>query len=435
MREIILPVLLYVLEIVRYIIAHKLFFDGKIKGLKQMILSGIIYLVVMSLGNFPLENRYLVSYVAAGISVYFIFAGNWKVKIFRILSILTVTVSMDELIGIILSFGFDSVIPSEIKAIIESMVTIILFFLCVLVKNEYRLLDSKEEIFPEMRKSIIVLCLLINLSVAVCGLLYMQKYIMNEKIKLLCNIISFFSYGCIIIVVIFILSMKSANERMGKLIETERALKQMSENYYSALLRKEEETRKYRHDMNNHILCLKEYAKKEKASDTLQYIGILQERLEEIQKRVYFTGNDILDILLNYYLQSLEDIDITVTGMCKCKIEINDADFCIVISNLLQNAVEEIHRLEDEDRYIRINVEQGKSFFRLEIRNSSKAFFNKNKKLPETQKEDKENHGIGLINIIETMKRNQGKIEIEGNGKEVCAIAILPIEITVQKVN
>lgn len=435
MREIILPVLLYVLEIVRYIIAHKLFFDGKIKGLKQMILSGIIYLVVMSLGNFPLENRYLVSYVAAGISVYFIFAGNWKVKIFRILSILTVTVSMDELIGIILSFGFDSVIPSEIKAIIESMVTIILFFLCVLVKNEYRLLDSKEEIFPEMRKSIIVLCLLINLSVAVCGLLYMQKYIMNAKIKLLCNIISFFSYGCIIIVVIFILSMKSANERMGKLIETERALKQMSENYYSALLRKEEETRKYRHDMNNHILCLKEYAKKEKASDTLQYIGILQERLEEIQKRVYFTGNDILDILLNYYLQSLEDIDITVTGMCKCKIEINDADFCIVISNLLQNAVEEIHRLEDEDRYIRINVEQGKSFFRLEIRNSSKAFFNKNKKLPETQKEDKENHGIGLINIIETMKRNQGKIEIEGNGKEVCAIAILPIEITVQKVN
>ena len=431
MSTIILPILLYVLEIARYVIGHKLFFDGKIKGIKPMIMSGIIYLATIVLGNFSSENRYLISYVAAGISAYFIFAGDWKVKIFRILSILTVTVSLDELIGIILSFGYDSVIFTEIEAIIESMVTIILFFLCILIKNKCRLSDSKENKLLESRKSVIVLCLLINLSIAVYGLLYIQKYILDEKIKLFCNIISFFSYGCIIIVVTFILFMKSANERMGKLIETERALKQMSENYYSALLQKEEETRKYRHDMNNHILCLKEYAKKEKALDTLQYIGILQKKLNEIQKRVYFTGNDILDILLNYYLQSLDNTDITVTGMCKSKLEINDADFCIVVSNLLQNAVEEILRQEDENRYIKVNVEQGKSFFRLEIRNSSKAVFSKNKNFPESLKEDKENHGMGLMNIMETIERNQGKFEIEGDGKEVCAMIVLPIKVTV----
>lgn len=225
--------------------------------------------------------------------------------------------------------------------------------------------------------------------------------------------------------------MKSINEKMGKLIETERALKQMSENYYSTLLRKEEETRKYRHDMNNHILCLKEYAKKEQAIDTLQYIEILQERLDEIQKKVYFTGNDILDILLNYHLQFLNNTDITVTGICKCKLEINNVDFCIVISNLLQNAVEEILRQEDENRYIKVNVEQGKSFFRLEIRNSSKAVFSKNKNFPESLKEDKENHGMGLMNIMETIERNQGKFEIEGDGKEVCAMIVLPIKVTV----
>ena len=183
--------------------------------------------------------------------------------------------------------------------------------------------------------------------------------------------------------------------------------------------------------MNNHILCLKEYAKKEQVLDTLQYIEILQERLDEIQKKVYFTGNDILDIFLNYHLQSLENTDITVTGICKCKLEINDVDFCIVISNLLQNAVEEILRLENEDRYIKVNVEQGKSFFRLEIRNSSKAVFAKNKKFPKTQKEDKDNHGIGLMNIMETIENNRGKFEIEGNGREVCATVILPIEVTI----
>ena len=71
----------------------------------------------------------------------------------------------------------------------------------------------------------------------------------------------------------------------------------------------------------------------------------------------------------------------------------------------------------------------------MEIRNNSKALFNKNKKLPKTQKEDKEKHGMGLTNIIETMERNQGKFEIEGNGKEVCATIILPIKKTIKKVN
>ena len=431
MRAIVLPILLYVLEIVRYVIGHKLFFDGKIKGIKLMIMSGIIYLAVIILGNFPSENRYLISYVAAGISVYFIFTGNWKVKIFRILSILAVTASIDELIGIILSFGFGSIIPSEIKAIIESMAVIIIFLLLIAGKNRFRLSDSKEINLPKIKRYIVVISLVICLSLTEGELTYVTQYITDERVKIICYFISFFNYGSIIIVVIYILSMKSANERMGKLIETERALKQMSENYYSALLQKEEETRKYRHDMNNHILCLKEYAKKEKALDTLQYIGILQEKLDEIQKRVYFTGNEILDILLNYHLQSLDNTDITVTGMCKSKLKINDADFCIVISNLLQNAVEEILRQENEDKYIKIVVEQGKNFFRLEIRNSSRAVFAKNKKFPKTQKDDKENHGIGLMNIIETIERNQGKFEIEGNGKEVCARVILPIKVTV----
>lgn len=435
MSAVILPMLLYILEITKYGIGHKLFFGGKIKGIKPIILSGVIYLTVIILGNFPFENRYLISYVAAGISVYFIFAGKWKVKVFRMLSILTVTSSLDELIGIILSFSFDNLVISEIEAIIESMITIIIFLLIIAAKNKYILLDTKENNLYEIKRSIIIVILVMNLGLATGALLYVQKYIIDEKIKTGCHIISFLTYGCIIIVVIYILSMKSANERMGKVIETERALKQMSENYYSALLRKEEETRRYRHDMNDHILCLKEYARKEKATNTLQYIEILQEKLDEIQKRVYFTGNEILDILLNYHFQFLNHTDIAVTGVCKSKLEINDVDFCIIMSNLLQNAVEEIFRLENKNRYIRIKVEQGKSFFRLEVRNSSKAVFTTDRKMPETQKEDKDNHGIGLMNIMETIERNQGKFELEGNGKEVRATIILPLETTVQKVN
>lgn len=428
MSTLILPVLIYILEIAKYCIGNKLFFDGKIKGMKLIILSGVIYPFVVVLCNFSSEDVYLVSYIAAGVSVYFIFSGHWKVKIFRILSILAVTACVDEVIGIFWFFSTNKVILTEFEATIESLGTIFIFSLFLLLKNKIKLQDSEKINLPEIKKSIIIMCLIIHLGLAATGLLYAQKFISDERIKLFYNFVALFSYGCIVIIVIYILSMKSTNERMERVIETERTLKQMSENYYLALLKREKETRKFRHDMNNHILCLKEYAKREKAPDTLQYIETLQEKLDNIQKKVYFTGNDILDILLNYHLQPLDNKKISVKGVCKNKLKIKDVDFCIVISNLLQNAVEEILRLEEEDRYIRITVEQGKNFLRLEIRNSSEIVFSKNKKLPESKKEDKENHGIGLTNIIETIEHNQGKFEMEGNGKEVCATVILPVE-------
>lgn len=428
MCTVVLPALIYIFEIVKYCIGNKLFFNGKIKGMKPIILSGIIYPLVVVLCNFSSEDVYLISYIAAGISVYFIFSGKWKVKIFRILSILAITACLDELIGIFLFSSSNALILTKFEVIIESLVTIFIFYLFLLLKKKVKLLNYQKNKLPEIKRYIILICLILSLAFAAGGLSYAQKFITDEIMKLVYNAISLFTYGCIIIIVVHMISMKSANEKMGIVIETERDLKQMSENYYLALLRKEEETRKYRHDMNSHILCLKEYARKEKATDTLQYIETLEKRLDNIQKKVYFTGNDILDILLNYYLQSLDNTNISVTGMCKSELKINDVDFCIVISNLLQNSVEEILRLQNTDRYIRISVEQGKSFLRFEIRNSSETVFFKNRELPGTQKEDKKNHGIGLTNVIETIECNQGMFEMEGNGKEVCATVVLPVQ-------
>ena len=84
MSTLILPVVIYILEIMRYCIANKLFFNGKIGGWKYSVLLGVIYAFFIILCDISSEDLCLVSYIVAGIIVYFIFSGNWKVKIFRI---------------------------------------------------------------------------------------------------------------------------------------------------------------------------------------------------------------------------------------------------------------------------------------------------------------------------------------------------------------
>ena len=426
MKEGIIAISLYLLEVIKYIIGYRLIFSGKIKSLGLIKMPCSLYLILIILNIFPLNSLCFFSYIAAAISTYFILEGEWRERLFRIISILAISSCLDEIIGIILTSSLFKERAQDIL-LVESAITISIFLFFIFLLSKIKRKETMVNNSLPMKKGVVIVSLILTLCFMSGGLLYLQNYLPEKRLRMMAGLLGGLAYFCIVIIMIYILSIKSHSEKIERLVETERRLKQMGENYYEALLKKEEETKRYRHDMQNHILCLKEYAKEENALFTLQYIESLQERVEEIQKKVFFTGNDILDIFLNYYLQPLENIEIMVTGMCKTKLKIDQVDFCIIVSNILQNAVEEILRLKDNHRYIIIKVVQGKSYFKLEVRNSSDKEFDLKKKMILTQKKDKENHGIGINNIRETIEKNSGEFDLKGNGKECRATVILPI--------
>ncbi|MEF9839372.1 MAG: GHKL domain-containing protein, partial [Lachnospiraceae bacterium] len=145
----------------------------------------------------------------------------------------------------------------------------------------------------------------------------------------------------------------------------------------------------------------------------------MQEKLSIIQKKCYITGNDILDILLNYYLMQVKNTQISVKGKCICKPEINDLDFCTIFSNLIQNAVEETERQCGRMKYIDINIKQGQIYLVIEIKNSSDLIIKEGQMLFKTKKMDRQNHGIGLRNVQESVNKNRGIFEMGGDGNTV----------------
>ncbi len=219
-------------------------------------------------------------------------------------------------------------------------------------------------------------------------------------------------------------------------METERRLKEMQKKYYEDMLMREEETRKYRHDLRNHLICLYGLAKEEQAKKVMAYIRNMEEQARFIQQKFYTTGNKVLDALVNYYGSLIElDTRLRVSGKVEHDLEITDTDLCTVFGNLLQNAVEGVMRVQGGEKYIWIQFEQGREYLRIRIENS--AVFPENdilqtkKFFTETIKKDKRDHGIGISNVQETVKRYQGKVNVLREGQKVVAEVILRNRATV----
>lgn len=98
----------------------------------------------------------------------------------------------------------------------------------------------------------------------------------------------------VIIMVVHILQQRE-NFRMKAELENQYNLQQRS--YFTLLLEKEKETRRYRHDMLNHLICLQEHIKNQRYEDAEAYLEELLAQMHEIREMQYDIGNEVVKVL------------------------------------------------------------------------------------------------------------------------------------------
>lgn len=421
--------ILFFLDILRYYIGNKLLFGRGIKHWWLSLIGGGIYFIVFYIHTdlWGKEVVYLMAYVIAGISGFFMFYGTiWK-KILNIISLLCIFMCVDEVIGLLLSTLWNVKYTMEKQGVIECLLSIgVLLCLCLVKKFVEGYRNKKGETYD-----IVVVYAIVFLSLfmigTIGGMINSQSYLINEEAKWYLNIDGIIAYVFVIGLILFALYIEKSSEEKRRLIETERMLADMQKGYYMTLLEREEETRKYRHDMNNHLMCLNEFVRKQENDEAVNYIANLQDKLIDIRTKCYASGNDILDILLNNQLASLKDVEVSVVGKCKHQPDISNVDLCIIFSNLIKNAIEELEREDYLNKYIKVNIKSGSTYVMIEIRNTSNLLIKENGKQIRSKKSDVRNHGFGLENVVETVRNNGGTFLLTGDGKEVCAKVILEV--------
>ena len=194
---------------------------------------------------------------------------------------------------------------------------------------------------------------------------------------------------------------------------------EQQQQYYELLLKKEEDTRRYRHDMLNHMICIDELLNQNDIEEAKKYILNITNDLNSARVNLYHTGNRIADVIMSSVLQNKsDDTKVTVTGQLKPELGISDHDLCIVLSNILKNAVEAVNKQQSGDKYIKVQYSVGKRFLRIEEYNSIDESQVYNAQNLETSKDDKRHHGLGTKNIRMIAKKYNGQMETSVKNNE-----------------
>ncbi len=170
--------------------------------------------------------------------------------------------------------------------------------------------------------------------------------------------------------------------------------------YFEQMLKKEQDTRQFRHDLIAELLELKNYAEEREYEKLNDYLSEMLGEVSAISKRQFDVGNDIVNTVINYYFLPLcESCKVKVKGYMREEQTVSQRDLCIIISNLVKNAAEAVEHVKEHSREILFEVCQGEKSLNIHLENTVEGEIKIKDGLPLTTKADKKNHGLGLLNV------------------------------------
>ncbi len=194
----------------------------------------------------------------------------------------------------------------------------------------------------------------------------------------------------------------------------------LQHQYYKSYLMQYEDMRSYQHDINKHIFLIGELCRKNKFDELKDYVERLAECYDKV--RTVHTGNLIADTVISYSLGALRsegNFRFQLDGHFPEKFFMEDVDFCVLLSNLLDNAKEALEKVEGM-RLIQMEVKRFQEKLYLTVSNNvagGQIDFG------HTSKEDKLHHGYGIRNIRRVVEKYSGTVQ----WRQECGMAVVSI--------
>lgn len=179
------------------------------------------------------------------------------------------------------------------------------------------------------------------------------------------------------------------------------------------------------HEYKNQIVCMDMLMKKKDYSKLENYIGNISDGLDA-QLDMVDTNNDVVNAILNakYYEAIKNDVLFVLKINDLSDIKVSDEDIVTILSNLLDNAIEAAKQCNVGKRTVKIKLLSEEDVLTIAVSNTYKT----EPMLTEdgyirTTKNNKEEHGWGIRNIVATLEKYDAEYIIDyKNGEFVFSI-------------
>lgn len=208
----------------------------------------------------------------------------------------------------------------------------------------------------------------------------------------------------------------------------------MQKNYYKNMEKSQSQVASMRHDLKNHLLCISSLLQLEKYEDARSYIDELCADALRLSVAVDM-GHQLISILLNNARETAaqEDIHFHANVMVPKDLPIDNVDLCVILSNLLDNAMEACCRIpEGTRRFADVEILYKKSFLFLKLSNSYDGTCIVHDERYESVKKDRRFSGIGLSNVRATIEKYNGEMKISHDDSVFTVTVMLQLPDTVR---
>lgn len=209
---------------------------------------------------------------------------------------------------------------------------------------------------------------------------------------------------------------KNISEINEKLIESQ-------SRYYAMLLHKEEETRKFRHDISNHLNCMRLLFENKKYNELNDYFDKIGTALLELHPQLQF-GNDMIGAILKDISDKYPAVSLDIIGKIPAALRLDNTDICTIFYNLFDNAFAAADNSEKKAVEISIKLLGENLFFA--IKNTISCKVNIIDNILQTNKQDKDMHGFGSGNAVICAERNGGTLTYKCSDTHFEAELIIP---------
>lgn len=384
------------------------FFEIRSKNKNRSYVVGTIVLFVFGTIISSIEMIFLRMIVV--IAFWTLFSVTFfKTRIFWniIFSIISYGICLisDGLVQLIVTTDRTSILNSnDVKYTIILMLAKVIQIIIVLL---FRIVFKNKVTKERVSYKYITIFLIVPIMTVVLMLIFLM---VEEHMAMAVGTLVLLSLNVVFILMMNIITDKERRLTELKLME-ENALNQLS--LHTKLEQAYGEQRKTTHEFRHHIDCLCGLMKNEEYVYAREYVDKLNKDFMETVNMLN-TGNPIVDSVLEQKIISARNKGICIIPVFNdlSKLKIENDDIVVILSNLLDNAIEACERFVTEKKEIKIYMEDNVEGTTLVIKNSlEKEIVIKNGKLI-TSKDDKLNHGIGMSNVKNIVEKYNGECMI-----------------------
>ena len=215
----------------------------------------------------------------------------------------------------------------------------------------------------------------------------------------------------------------SENARLQEHARMTDNLLAMQREQYGRIAQNIEQTKTARHDMRHQLAAVARMSGEEKVKE---YIGELLGAIPGAQDKTYCVNNAV-NAVVSHYITNTErqgiraDVKLDVPEKVG---SVPDMDLCVIMGNLLENALEACLRMERGTRFIRACAVVGGGFLTIVVENSFDGIWREEDGVYMSRKAPPETRGVGLTSIRAICEKHGGLMQVNINSDrwESCAL-------------